>query len=293
MFCPPIRVFLSGFLLGGVLLVPGLSPGTAALALGVLFPLLRQIDGLALDRFNRKAYLLRLLPLLLGVLTGLPLWGKLLWILLVQYPLAVYGALTGLLAAALCRQVGRLTKAVPFSPAVPAAGALALLPPLLLCAGCPDGLLPAGQSPYLTGVLLFCIGAASAGVMSLTGGFGTLATGALVPLICGAYESMLRGVGRLDLLQFLPLLAGAAVGFLFLTRPARWLRTRFPGWVAGTSLGLTASGVLLLSRKFLMHIPGASPVAVILAVFGCLLCLLPGLRTLRKNIHAPLKEVSP
>lgn len=234
----PYTVF-SGFCMGSADVVPGVSGGTMAVALGVYHQLLAAItsaDRTALKtlvRFDIKKLLeivhwRFLVSLLTGVLLGVALMVK-----VVELPTMVvaesphrplvYAIFFGMvLASAIV--VGRLIER--WGP--PRIGALVL--------GTVIGFAVVNLVPVDTPehpAFIFMCGAIAICAMLLPG-----ISGSFILLILGKYAYVLGALGKLDFLVILPFVLGCLVGLLSFSRFLKWLLDNWHDTVLASLIGL-------------------------------------------------------
>ncbi len=218
-----VLVYLKGIAMGVSDSVPGVSGGTIAVIANIydrLIYAIRAMDGEALDLLlhGRLSACWRqvdgafLLPLGLGMASGLLLSANLILILIENWPEPLRAFFIGLIAAA----VWLLRREAEFprwrSWILGLAGAALVL---AISAGA-----PAGGEPSIA--YLFLCGMIAISAMLLPG-----LSGAFILLLLGAYEYMLGALASLDLPPLLIFLAGCALGVLLMSRiVARLLRAR-------------------------------------------------------------------
>lgn len=234
----PYTVF-SGFCMGSADVVPGVSGGTMAVALGVYHQLLAAItsaDRTALKtlvRFELKklfgiVHWRFLAALLTGVLLGVALMVK-----VVKLPTMVvassphrplvYAIFFGMVLASAV-VVGRLIER--WAPV--RIGALAL--------GAVFGFAVVNLVPVDTPehpAFIFMCGAIAICAMLLPG-----ISGSFILLILGKYAYVLGALGKLDLVVILPFVLGCLVGLLSFSRLLKWLLDNWHDTVLASLIGL-------------------------------------------------------
>ncbi|HHH31074.1 MAG TPA: DUF368 domain-containing protein, partial [Polyangiaceae bacterium] len=234
----PYTVF-SGFCMGSADVVPGVSGGTMAVALGIYHQLLAAITSAnrtalkALVRLEIKKLLgivhwRFLAALLTGVLLGVALMVK-----VVELPTMVvassphrplvYAIFFGMVLSSAV-VVGRLIQR--WGP--PRVGALVL--------GVGVGLAVVNLVPVETPehpFFIFMCGTIAICAMLLPG-----ISGSFVLLILGKYAYILGSLGKLDLMVILPFVLGCLVGLLSFSRLLKWLLDTWHDTVLASLIGL-------------------------------------------------------
>ncbi|GAP05386.1 predicted membrane protein [Anaerolinea thermolimosa] len=216
-------VSLRGFFMGAADVVPGVSGGTIALLSGIYDELLEAIHAVD-GKFVKRLLSFRwrealgafpwkfLLALAAGIGLAVFTLGRVLHALLDTHPERVWAFFFGLVAASavvVVRRVRRLTLAGLAGMVLSAVGAYLLL-----------GLAPA-RTPdepwffFVSGSLAVC-------AMILPG-----ISGALVLVLLGKYEPVLRAVLHLDFSTLGLVALGGMMGLLSFARLLRWLLWRF------------------------------------------------------------------
>lgn len=84
-----LLLFLKGIIIGVANIMPGVSGGTLAVVLGIYDKLIEGIGNFFTASFKKKTeYLKFLLPILLGAITGILIFAKVLQYLYINFPLA-------------------------------------------------------------------------------------------------------------------------------------------------------------------------------------------------------------
>ncbi len=235
---------LKGFCIGTADIIPGVSGGTMALALGIYERLLRAIravDGeflkLCCTRQLRALYRRQdvsfLLPLALGIGLALFVFTRVisLPLLIQEFPERVYGVFFGLIAGSIVA----LWRGLPSRGVRVCAG-------LLL--GLLAGLLVFGMAPGMTPdtpLFLFLAGALAVCAMLLPG-----VSGAFVLLMLGKYPLVLQAVAELRIAVLLPFVSGVCCGALLFARVLLDLLTRYYAPVLGLMIGLLLASLTVL-----------------------------------------------
>lgn len=231
----PYIVF-GGFSMGTADVVPGVSGGTMAVALGFYAQLLQAIASFdadavrALLRFRipellRRVHVKFLGALALGVALGVGLMVKVVKLpeLLQESPKPVYAVFFGLV----------LASAILLGRRIPAwdVGKVGSL-----LAGAAFGFAVVNLVPVDTpeaGWFLFLCGFVAICAMVLPG-----ISGSFVLLILGKYAYVLNGLGELDLGVIVPFALGCAIGITTFSRLVAWALSRYHDTVLAGLVGL-------------------------------------------------------
>ena len=209
-------IFVRGFAMGIADLIPGVSGGTVAFISGIYARLLAAVAVFSavdvwreLLRFDIRAAFLRadgffLLPLLVGVLSAIAIFGKLLHYLLGHHAHLLLGFFFGMVLASAFAVAFRLRHPRGYHLLLAViGGALAYLVVSLSAAESFDG-----------GLLsVFGGGAIAISAMLLPG-----ISGSYLLLIMGLYETILAAVGERDIVLLLVFVAGCGTGILLFAR---------------------------------------------------------------------------
>ncbi|MEM9692066.1 MAG: DUF368 domain-containing protein [Myxococcota bacterium] len=234
----PYTVF-SGFCMGTADVVPGVSGGTMAVALGIYHQLLAAItsaDKMAvasLLRFDLKALFGRVHWRFIGaLLTGLAL-GLILMVKVVKLPLLigptsdtrplVYAIFFGMV----------LGSAVTLGTHIKTWG---VVRPVAMVAGIGIGFLVVTRVPVDTPdhpAFIFLCGSIAICAMLLPG-----ISGSFILLILRKYAFILGAVSALQLSVVAPFLAGCVFGLLAFSRVLKWLLDRYHDTVLASLIGL-------------------------------------------------------
>ena len=245
-----------GAVVGGTMLIPGVSGGTTAIILGIYDQLVRAVSGF---RAHKRESLRLLFWFCLGACGGILLLARPLLGLLEQFPLPTgcffLGAVAGSVPAVYRKsRIQRFQWRVPVYVLLGAALVLALnrlpVPAHEAAAGGAGGFL-----------LLLLAGALSAAALVLPG----ISVSYLL-LLLGLYDGTMTAIARLDLAFLFPLALGLLAGIFLFTRALDLLMTRYP-----RATYLVILGFMLASLPTLLPgLPGAAE------WLPCLLSLLAG-----------------
>ena len=245
-----------GAVVGGTMLIPGVSGGTTAIILGIYDQLVRAVSGF---RAHKRESLRLLFWFCLGACGGILLLARPLLGLLERFPLPTgcffLGAVAGSVPAVYRKsRIQHFQWRVPVYVLLGAALVLALnrlpVPAHEAAAGGGGGFL-----------LLLLAGALSAAALVLPG----ISVSYLL-LLLGLYDGTMTAIARLDLAFLFPLALGLLAGIFLFTRALDLLMTRYP-----RATYLVILGFMLASLPTLLPgLPGAAE------WLPCLLSLLAG-----------------
>ena len=224
-----VQLFLFGIIIGVSSITPGLSGGILAIALGVYAPALSAVQHLRRDFKGSVSFLL---PLGLGALLGLSLFGLIMKPLLSQYTKSVIFLFSGLILGSLPSVFEEANKK-GFRPSF-------LLP--LICAFL-VGLLSAHASGAANAV-------SASPLLYLLGG-GVFALGLIVPGISssfiliemGLYAEILSAVISMDFGVLLPVALGAVLFLVFFLRIINFAFSKWHGFAYYTAIGFLLSSL--------------------------------------------------
>ncbi|MDH5674978.1 MAG: DUF368 domain-containing protein [Myxococcales bacterium] len=229
-------VVASGFCMGTADVVPGVSGGTMAVALGIYQQLLaaiasfdvaavRSLLGLKLGAALARVHLRFLGALGLGIALGVGLMVKVVGLptLVQEQPKLVYSVFFGLVLGStvvLSRRMGNFGARAGLALALGAAVGFAVV-----------NLVPVATPE--TASFVFFSGTVAICAMLLPG-----ISGSFILLILGKYAYVLDALGRFDLGIILPFAAGCAVGVVAFSRVVGWALSRWHDTALAALTGL-------------------------------------------------------
>jgi putative membrane protein len=203
--------FIRGIVIGCANIIPGVSGGTVAVSMGVFDTLILSINGLIGERGKRGYHLLKLLPLLLGVLVGLLLFSKLISFLFTYAPLPTFAAFLGMVLGSLPLLAKNALKE-GFHP-------LSVLW-FLISAGMvltmhffQGGATAGGDYTFWSAVVLMLAMMVAAASMVMPG-----LSGSFVMLLFGRYEMAISALANFEWLKLLPMVIGALLGIVLIAK---------------------------------------------------------------------------
>jgi putative membrane protein len=278
-----IRNFLNGLAFGVTETVPGVSGSTIAIILGFYDELIETVNHFT---ENVRKYMAFLLPLLLGVATGLVAFSSIVTYLLANHSFPTMAFFIGLIIGIIpliytrARDGDRQIK----HGQIP----LILAPIILLVVIAnvkgvsvvnPAEIIPAIDPPYMAFILLAGIIAAAALVIpSVSGSFMLLLLG-IYPLVTYSVASLrflLTDITNMglwwDILKvLLPLGIGIVIGGLAMARLIERLLKNHYKTVYSIILGLLIGSVYTLFKEPIMFQSGLSAGVIALGIFTCVL----------------------
>jgi len=220
---------LRGLIVGGTMLVPGVSGGSMAMLLGIYDELIAAVSRPF--RAGRRRWLLT--AFVLGAGTGMLLIARPLLSLIGRWPKPMLSLFLGAVAGGL-PMIIRRTQRFGWRQALCLAAGLASVLAL--------GLLPEGAlRTRTTPVMLVAIGIVTAAALILPG----VSTSHFL-LVLGIYDDTMRAVSRLDARFLFPLALGGALGILTTARLLERALNRRPDLAYPAVLGFVLGSALEL-----------------------------------------------
>lgn len=238
-----VRIYLTGAVMGGADIVPGVSGGTMAFILGVYEELIESIksftstEAIAMGfTFQiKKAFQTLPWPFLftlgLGILTAFAVLSSPIHWLLENQPVLIWAFFFGLVAASVFTVFNRVRKWTPVRMGAMLAGAIA---------GWVVVGLPLLQNPPDSYIYLVFCGAAAICAMILPG-----ISGSFILLLLGKYEFILNAVNELkagvnlvqNLLTLAVFIAGLVIGISSFVRLLSWQLRKFHDFTIAILIG--------------------------------------------------------
>lgn len=236
------RIIASGACIGTADLVPGVSGGTMAVALGIyreLLAAIASVNGEALQALLRLRWQ-RLLTVVhwrfivsigSGVLLALVVMGKIVGLpnLVVTNPLPVYAVFFGLVLASVYVLVKRVQTWT--------SGAVLALPVGTALGFAAVSLVPV-QTPETASFVFLC------GMIAITAMILPGISGSFMLLVLGKYEYVMTAVLNLDFAVIVPFALGCAVGLMGFARVLGYLLDRFHDTMVAGLTGLLAGSLI-------------------------------------------------
>ncbi len=245
MFLAILSRFFRSILIGWANVIPGVSGGTMAVVVGLYEEAMGAIGHIG-QRSKLRQNLSILAPIVLGVLTGIALFSRLILWLLQNYPTPTGLFFWGLVASGLPLLVGLFLKAKPgFSGWLAAALALAVMLVFTLVSP-PDknSLAVISQRDFLTLLGFFVAGFIATAAMVIPG-----ISGSFLLLMLGLYTTVFGAIPALDFSVIIPFFVGAILGILATARGIDELLNRRPAIAYGIILGLVVGSLFPLGLQ--------------------------------------------
>ncbi len=245
MFLAILSRFFRSILIGWANVIPGVSGGTMAVVVGLYEEAMGAIGHIG-QRSKLRQNLSILAPIVLGVLTGIALFSRLILWLLQNYPTPTGLFFWGLVASGLPLLVGLFLKAKPgFSGWLAAALALAVMLVFTLVSP-PDknSLAVISQRDFLTLLGFFVAGFIATAAMVIPG-----ISGSFLLLMLGLYTTVFGAIPALDFSVIIPFFVGAILGILATARGIDELLNRKPAIAYGIILGLVVGSLFPLGLQ--------------------------------------------
>lgn len=255
-----LYLVLAGIMIGGGMIIPGVSGGVLAVILGIYERIISIIAHPFEDlRENIKFGL----PLAAGAVISVLALSQVLNYLLEYYPLLVKYLFIGLLAGSLpgLTDVANAKGLDKRYYAALILGVCIIFIPLLFGSELQEPVKTAdelkGWQAVLSGILL-AAGTVVPGVSS-----------SFLLMIAGTYQLLLKSLAQLNLLPLIPTGLSALISAVLLSRVTKFLLSKYYGWTYYTLLGIVAGSIIVVFPGFPRSILEAL-LGILLLVFGAL-----------------------
>ena len=244
-----LSTFIKGFVVGGTMIVPGVSGGTMAMILGIYDELLFALSHFRENPVQNFWYLLRFA---VGGGTGLLLAATPMSWLLEHYKVWVIYFFMGVVFGGIpvIAKKSGIEKLSVQSISYMVLGTAAVL----IIAAIPQGTLMAEGNNM---IMLF------AGVVSAV---ALILPGISIShffLILGMYEKILKSVKELEIASLLPLAAGGVVGIVLFSKILNYFMEKYPGQTYLIILGFILGGI----AEIFPGVPNGMNLSLSLALF--------------------------
>ncbi len=250
------RNFASGLIVGVANIIPGVSGGTMAVALGVYEQML-EVMGLKNIRRNIPF----LLTFGLGAVLGILGFSHIIEFLLGNYPMATNFTFIGLILGSIpmiWHNAKEQSKAHP-APKWVSVAAFAVMLALMLWMNSANGGNPdviTELNPAVAGYLVVC-GAIASFSMILPG-----VSGSFVMLLLGVYPTFLAALSHLNILMLMPIGLGIVIGLLLGSRLVSWLLGHYPLPTYMGIMGLIIGSLFGIYPGFVLGVEGILSLAL-------------------------------
>lgn len=219
---------LKGIIIGGTMLVPGVSGGSMAMILGIYN---RLISAISSFRKNKKENFFFLLIFVLGAVAGILIFAKPLEVLIGRFPKPMLFLFMG----AVLGGVPMIYKESGASKVSWKEVISVLMGVVLVLGGSilPENFFnPNTDNGVIRVMVLLLAGFIGAIALVLPG-----ISVSYMFLIMGLYEKILGAISRFDVLFILPLLVGLFIGIILTTKTLEWVMKKYPSIVYPIILG--------------------------------------------------------
>lgn len=219
---------LKGIIIGGTMLVPGVSGGSMAMILGIYN---RLIGAISSFRKNKKENFSFLLIFVLGAVAGILIFAKPLDVLIGRFPKPMLFLFMG----AVLGGVPMIYKESGTEKASWKEVLCVLIGVILVitCSVIPqDFFNPDTDNGVIRVLVLLLAGFIGAIALVLPG-----ISVSYMFLIMGLYEEILRAISEFDVVFVLPLIAGLFIGIILTTKSLEWVMKKYPRIVYPMILG--------------------------------------------------------
>ena len=230
-----IITFFKGLVIGGTMLVPGVSGGTMAMTLGIYGRLIEAVS--TLRQLNRRKLLFLALFTLGGGL-GMLIFSNPLLLLLERWPRPTIYFFLGAVAGAV-PMICRHAQVRSFSPRYVLYIVLGVLAVLALSV-LPTDLIPEEASKGLLHIVLLMAAGFFAAIALILPGVSV----SYFLLLLGLYDKTMRAISRVDLVFLLPLLIGLVIGILLATKLLDRAMSRYPNATYLIILGFVLGSII-------------------------------------------------
>ncbi len=214
-----LMVFLKGLIIGGTMLVPGISGGSMAIILGIYKKLLAAVSDFMKDK---RANFLFLLIFCLGAGVGMLLFAKPLQKLISLYPQPMLYFFLGVVAGGI-PLIWKAAKIRHFSWKLPVCIGVGILA-VWACSALPTGMIPDESETGMMRLLLLGVAGFIAAIALVLPGISV----SYLLLILGLYDETMQAISSLRLSFLLPLGLGLVLGVILTTRLLDRAMTYYP-----------------------------------------------------------------
>ena len=236
-----IKLAAIGLVLGITTVIPGVSAGTIAVVFNIYDRLIEVITPNIKKIFAAWKFLL---PLIVGGITGIFLFSRLVTALFTNHPVPTYWFFIGIIAGSITLVYSRVRQPGSSFPSLPAALcgiiALALMALMAIVRPIEEAVPHTVLTPPLFGILL--AGGALAAIALIIPG----TSGSFLLLVIGLYRTVVQAVSELNISIIMPVALGTVAGVLAGAALVRYLLAKAPRETYGAVLGLVAGSLIVL-----------------------------------------------
>jgi len=252
-----LKNILYGLALGIANVIPGLSAGTLAVIFGIFDRMIASISGFFKDV---KGNLLFLVPLLLGMGTGILAFSHVFGFLIENVPIATNFFFIGIVLGSFPMLIQKSTSG-GFKAKHLVGFAVALAVMIIMFVVKPIDHEVVRTLDFAIGIKLFLSGLVAMIAMIIPG-----ISGSFVLLLLGCYATVITAVSDLNLPMLFVLAAGCGIGLLVGSKIIDKLLKRFPQATYFSILGLVVGSLPHMYPGFAWNLEGAA--AILLMVIG-------------------------
>lgn len=230
-----IIIFFKGLLIGGTMLVPGVSGGSMAMILGIYHKLISSISSF---RTNKKRNNIFLIIFILGAGSGMLLFANSLLNLIEKYPMPMMYLFSGAVIGGI-PIIYKESKVNSFSWKNLICILIGFLSVIIFSAFPENTSISEISSGFLRPIFLILSGFVSAIALILPG-----ISVSYMLLLMGLYDETMKAIGNLDILFLLPMLIGILTGILLTTKILEQAMQKYPAVTYFIILGFVAGSLI-------------------------------------------------
>lgn len=242
MFRKHLIVFIKGFIIGAVMVVPGVSGGTMAVLFGMYTLLIEAASNLFKD-FKKNA--LFLVSFVLGALPGFYLTSKLMGTILDKYSTIVVFFFAGVILAGLPVVVKEAKiKKINWKDIIAILCGIGVIVGITFLPETNTSILSGGSVSVVDVLFLLLVGLMVCVSMVLPG-ISTFH----VLYVFGLYDDVTTAIANLDIMFLLPLGVAIIIGILLLAKVVSYCLKRFPEIVYCVIIGFVIASVVVMFEQ--------------------------------------------
>ena len=257
--------FFKGIIIGISNVIPGVSGGTMAVAMGIYEKIVDCIGNFFHNFKKTFAENVKfLLPIVLGAGVAILLFSKLITFLLANHAMQTQFAFIGLILGSLpfifkkSKEKGfKITYIIPAIITF----AIGLTLSILELKGITGSPIESFNIDFITIILLFVYGFISAASMVVPG-----ISGSFILLLMGAYTAIMTAISTLNIIVLIPFAIGVAAGIIVSSKIIDWLLKHFYGYTYYAIIGFVIGSLPAIYPGFAFNISGL--ISVIVLVIG-------------------------
>jgi len=240
-----ISRFVRSILIGWANVIPGVSGGTMAVVVGLYEEAMNALGNITQKSLIKKNAAV-LAPIILGVLTGIVLFSKIILWLLENYPTPMGLFFWGLVASGLPLLIGLFQKSQPrlggWLSLVASIGVMLVF--ILVSPPDKSSVAVITQRDPLMLLGFFLAGFIATSAMVIPG-----ISGSFILLMIGLYTTVFGAIPAMDFSVIIPFFLGAILGILATAKGIQTLLDQKPNIAYGSILGLVIGSLLPLALR--------------------------------------------